>query len=68
MKKVVAFFISLFMFSFSFACPCKQMKNGCPNCNKMVKKDEYKDKRLISPTKKGCEKCAREDKKEKERD
>ena len=68
MKKVIVFFISLSLFSFSIACPCKQMKDGCPNCYKMIEKDVYKEKRLINPEKKGCEKCAKKDKKEETRD
>jgi len=68
MKKFAAFFVSLFLFSFSFACPCKQMKEGCPDCGKMVEKGEYNDKKLIDPEKKGCEKCAKNDIKEEEKE
>ena len=68
MKKVITFFLSLFLFSFSIACPCKQMKDGCPDCKRIIEKGKYMDKRLINPDKKGCEKCAKENKKKKERD
>ncbi len=68
MKKIFAFFISLSLFSFSVACPCKQMNEGCPDCYKMLEKDGYKDKKLTNPEKNGCEKCAKKDKKEETRE